>query len=110
MNNMYRFIDHYMEAAMKRELGITEARKQFASIVDEVKYRGDNYVILKRGEPAAAIVPMDVYRRWQEERERLFDVIREIQEQNQGADPDEVMAEVLQAQQEIRREKAEQQT
>ena len=107
---MYRFIDHYMEAAMKRELGVTEARKQFASIVDEVKYRGDNYVILKHGEPAAAIVPMDVYRRWQEERERLFDVIREIQEQNLDADPDEVMAEVLQAQQEIRREKAEQQT
>ena len=94
---------------MKRELGITEARKQFASIIDEVKYRGDNYVILKRGEPAAAIVPMDVYKRWQKERERLFDVIREIQEQSQGADPDEVMAEVLQAQQEIRRERAEQQ-
>ena len=94
---------------MEKELGITEARRQFSSIIDEVRYRGDNYVIVKHGEPAAAIVPISLYRKWQHERQELFNVIREIRERNQEADPDEVMQEVLKAQQAVRQARASQQ-
>ena len=94
---------------MEKELGVTDARRQFSSIIDEVRYRGDNYVIVKHGEPAAAIVPISLYRRWQHERQELFNVIREIRRRNQEADPDEVMQEVLEAQQAVRVAKASQQ-
>jgi len=88
---------------MERKLDITEARKQLANIVDRVSYRGENYVIVRHGQEAAAVVPMDVYRRWKAERSELFKVIREVQEANPGADPDQVMEEVLEVQQDIRR-------
>ena len=92
---------------MERRMGVTEARKQLARIVDEVKYKGENYIIIRHGQPAAAVVPMEVYRRWKQEREELFGVIREIQAANADADPDQVMKEVLEAQQSVRQIAAE---
>ena len=87
---------------MEKELGITEARKQFASLVEHVKYQGDSYVIVRRGKPAAALVPINIYDRWRKEREQLFEVISKIQEANPQVDPDQVMKDVLEAQQAIR--------
>ena len=95
------------EEEMEKELGITEARKQLARIIDAVKYEGDNYVIVRHGQPAAAIVPMEVYRQWKRERQELFDVIRRIQAANPDADPNQVMEEVLQAQQAVRQSSVE---
>ena len=92
---------------MERRLGITEARKQLAQIIDRVKYKGENYIIVRHGQEAAAVVPMDVYHRWKADREQLFKVIREVQTANPGADPDQVMREVLETQQSIRRSFAE---
>ena len=91
---------------MEKQLGVTEARKELARIIDEVKYKGSHYVIVRRGEPAAALVPMDVYLQWKREREELFDVIRKIQAANADADPDQVMQEVLEAQQAVRQARA----
>ncbi|MCG2769153.1 MAG: type II toxin-antitoxin system Phd/YefM family antitoxin [Anaerolineae bacterium] len=88
---------------MERRLGITEARKQLAHIVDRVKYEGENYVIVRHGQPAAVVVPMEVYRRWKEEREEMFGTIRKIQAANPNADPDQVMQDVLEAQSSLRR-------
>ena len=87
---------------MERKLGITEARKQLAGIVDRVTHKGENYIIIRHGEEAAAVVPIGMYRRWKAERQELFAIIREVQAANPKADPDEVMRDVLQAQQDIR--------
>ena len=91
---------------MERKLGITEARKQLADIVDGVTYKGDHYVIVRHGQEAAAVVPIEVYRRWKAEREELFAVIREVQVANPSADPDQVMQDVLEAQQAVRKSPA----
>ena len=87
---------------MERQLGISEARKQLAQMIDQVKYKGENYIIFKHGQPAAAVVPMEVYLQWKREREELFDVIRSIQATNADVDPDQVMQAVLEAQQAVR--------
>ena len=92
---------------MEKRLGISEARKQFATIIDEVKYKGENYVIIRRGEPAAAVVPIEVYEHWKEERQQLFETIRSVQKANEGADPQEVMEAVLEAQQAVRQSSVE---
>ena len=111
--NMYQLYDMYKccppgrENAVEQRLSVTEVRKQLANIIDRVKYEGEGYVIVRRGQAAAAVVPMDVYRRWKAEREELFTVIREVQAANPDADPDRVMTDVLQAQESIRRPLAE---
>jgi len=87
---------------MERVLGITEARQEFSNVVERVQYQGDSYIISRHGKPAAAVVPVEVYDSWKRQRKELFDVIRKIQEANRGADPDEVMQNVLQAQQAVR--------
>ena len=87
---------------MERVLGITEARQEFSNVVERVQHQGDSYIISRHGKPAAAVVPVEVYEGWKRQRKDLFDAIRKIQEANRGADPGEVMQDVLQAQQAVR--------
>jgi prevent-host-death family protein len=87
---------------MERRLGVTEARKEMARIIDSVQHGGESYVIVRHGQPAAAVVPMEVYRRIQQERDEIFETIRAIQTSNANVDPDQVMEQVLSAQQSLR--------
>jgi prevent-host-death family protein len=66
---------------MEKELGITEARGDFANIIEQVQYRGHTYIISRHGKPAAAVVPVKVYQRWKQERREFFDLIRHIQKE-----------------------------
>ncbi len=91
---------------MERKLGITEARAKFADLVEQVQYQGSTYIISRHGKPAAAVVPIQVYESWKRERKALFDAIRQIQEANKDADPEQVMRDVLEAQQAVRRSSA----
>jgi prevent-host-death family protein len=42
-----------------------EARKNFGKMLEEVHYRGDMFVIGRKGKPMAAIVPLSVLEEWQ---------------------------------------------
>lgn len=88
---------------MEKKLGVTKARDQFKAIVDEVQFQGDKYVIERHGKPAVAIVPIQVYENWKQQRRRLIELIEEVQEANDQFDPDEIMADVLEAQQAVRK-------
>ena len=66
---------------MEKVLGVTEARKKLSRIVDQVQYQRDTYLISRYGEPAAAVVPVEVYENWQRQREELFDHIRNLQKE-----------------------------
>ncbi len=90
---------------MERKLGVTEAREKFKDIVDQVQYRGDTYVISKHGKPAAAVVPVEVYENWKQERQAFFAALREIQSVNADVDPEQVWQDVLSAQQDLRASK-----
>jgi hypothetical protein len=48
------------------------------------------------------VVPFEIYENWKQHRQRLFHLIREVQAANPDADPDEVMQNVLEAQQAAR--------
>ena len=66
---------------MEKVLGVTEARKKFSNIVEQVQYQGDSYLISRYGKPAAAVVPVEVYENWQRQRAEFFDLIRDMQEE-----------------------------
>lgn len=87
---------------MEKQVGLTEARDRFSEIINEVYYQGDTYVISKQGKPAIAMVPLSVLQQWREYRVAMFNVIDEVQAQNKEADPDEVMQAVIEAQEAVR--------
>jgi len=64
---------------MEKVLGVTEARKKFSNIVEQVQHGGDTYLISRYGKPAAAVVPVEVYENWQRQREGFFDLVRSMQ-------------------------------
>lgn len=66
---------------MERMLGITKAREGFSHIIEQVQYRRDNYIISRHGKPAAAVVPIEVYENWKRQREELFDLFRQMQQE-----------------------------
>ena len=89
---------------MERMIGLTQARKQFSEMVNQVMYQRDTYVIEKQGKPAVAVVPLEVYDEWRRRRGRFFEMIREMQDQNLDVPADTVMQDVLDAQQAVRAE------
>jgi prevent-host-death family protein len=91
---------------MEKTIGVSEAREQFRTIVDEVQYQGDKYVISRHGKPAVAVVPIQVYQSWKQQRQRLLAMIEEVQAANPDADVEDVLRDVLEAQQAIRSQPA----
>ena len=72
---------------MEKIIGVTKARDEFRRIVDGVQYQGDKYVIQRHGKPAVAVVPIKVYENWKQQRNRLIELIGEVQAANPDADP-----------------------
>jgi prevent-host-death family protein len=91
---------------METTVGVTEAREKLSEIIESVQYRRDAYIINRHGKPAAAVVPVEVYESWKQRRKELFDLIRKFQASSGDADPDEVLREVLEAQQAVRSQKS----
>jgi len=87
---------------MEKRVGMTQVRQDLAHIVDDVKYRGRDYLIMRYGEPAAVIVPVDVYERWQRERETLSEALRDISAPGPNTRSDQIVSEFLAALQTVR--------
>lgn len=83
---------------MEKKLNITQVRDTFGDLVDEVQYQNNKLVITRHGKPAAALVPLHVYENWKSSRQRLFELIEQMQETSGEQDPDEVAALVQEAQ------------
>lgn len=73
---------------MEKELGVTQARENLSELVEQVQYQGDFYIISRHGKPAAAVVPIEVYENWKEQRRVFFESIRNMQAKA-DADPEE---------------------
>ncbi len=87
---------------METLVGVTKAREKLSEIVESVQYQNDAYIISRHGRPAAAVVPIEIYESWKRQRKELFTLIKQFQEASGEADPDEVMQDVLEAQQAVR--------
>ena len=72
---------------MEKKISVTRARYDFRRIVDEVQYQGDKYLISRHGKEAVALVPIHVYENWKQQRNRLYDLINEVQTANPDSSP-----------------------
>lgn len=43
---------------MRTDISATEAVRHFSELLNNIKYRGAQYTIVRAGEPAAALVPL----------------------------------------------------
>ena len=84
---------------MEKVLGITKAREEFSTIVEQVQHQGDTYVISRHGKPAAAVVPIQVYEEWKRQRNEFFEFIRQAQQQTDltPEEADQVATEAVRA-------------
>jgi prevent-host-death family protein len=87
---------------MEKTISVKKARDELSTIVDEVQFQGDKYVVHRHGKPAVAIVPIHIYENWKNQRSRLIEIMEEVHAANPDVDLDEVMRDVLEAQQAVR--------
>ncbi len=92
---------------MDRRLGVTEVRSRLGEIVDKVQYQGDTVVLEKNGKPAAALIPFALFEQFLRQRDAAYQVVRDVQEQNQDLDlsEDELLSFVDEAVHEVRANK-----
>ena len=82
---------------MRKTVSAMRARGRLGEILEEVYYRGDQYVIERSGKAMAAVVPVEQYEQWRREREAFFRSIDEIREGNAKASPEEIRRDVAAA-------------
>ena len=90
---------------MRKTISAVQARGKLGQILEEVYYRGDQYIIERAGKPMAAVVPIEQYERLERARERFFALVEKIQSRSQEADPEEVERDVLAVVEAIRKQR-----
>jgi prevent-host-death family protein len=73
------------------------ARGSLGQILEEVFYRGDQYVIQRSGKAMAAVVPVEQFEQWRKEREAFFSLVDEIRRRNKKAQPEEIQRDITAA-------------
>jgi prevent-host-death family protein len=80
-----------------KKVSALKARQNLGQLLEEVYYKGDQYVIERAGKPMAAVVPLWQLEEWQKRRERFFGAVEELQQQNQEVEPEVIEQEVRKA-------------
>ena len=60
------------------------ARQQLGRLLDDVKFRGSEYVIEKNGQPAAVIIPVERHRQYLQIRESDFKRVETLRAKLKG--------------------------
>jgi prevent-host-death family protein len=71
-----------------------KARKNLGQLLEEVYYKGDQYVIERAGRPMAAVVPIWQLEEWQKRRDRFFGMVEELRRKNKAVRPEVIEREV----------------
>jgi prevent-host-death family protein len=82
---------------MVKTVNALKARQNLGQLLEEVYYKGDQYVIERAGKPMAAVVPLWQLEEWQKRRAQFFAAVEEVQQQNQQVKPEIIEQEVREA-------------
>src|SRR5438445_11709298 len=83
--------------SMVKKVNALKARQNFGQILEEVYYKGDQFVIERAGKPMAAVVPLWQLEAWQKRREQFFAALEDVQERHQQVKPEVIEKEVREA-------------
>ena len=82
---------------MVRTVNALKVRKNLGRLLEEVYYKGDQYVIERAGRPMAAVVPVWQLKEWQERRARFFGMVAELRSKGTKRKPSAVERDVADA-------------
>jgi prevent-host-death family protein len=58
----------YWRFAMANKIGVAEAKKRLSELMGRVAYKGERFIVHRRGKPMVALVPVDDLARLEEEK------------------------------------------
>ncbi|MBI3962653.1 MAG: type II toxin-antitoxin system prevent-host-death family antitoxin [Deinococcus sp.] len=90
---------------MRREISAEKARVELGAVLEAVKFKGEHFIISRRGQPMAALVPVHVAEHYEESRRALVEMIEEVWERNRDKDPAGIEAAIDRAISEVRAER-----
>ncbi len=73
---------------MLKKISAQKARQNFGELMDEVRLRGDRYIVNRGEKPLVAVIPVEEYVAWEQARERLYTRIVQMRERNQEKESD----------------------
>lgn len=82
---------------MLKKISAQKARQRLGELMDEVRLRGDRYIVERGNRPMVAVIPVEEYVTWEKIRERLYEKVRQIRERNQGIDSEVLESEISEA-------------
>jgi prevent-host-death family protein len=82
---------------MVKKVTALKARKNLGELLEEVYYRGEQYVIERAGKPMAAIVPLWQLEAWLKRREEFFGMIDEVRQQQGNVAPEVIEQDLQEA-------------
>ncbi len=82
---------------MLKKVSAQKARQNFGELMDEVRLRGDRYIVNRGEKPLVAVIPVEEYLAWEQARERLYSRIVELRERNRNEDALQLENEIRQA-------------
>src|SRR3989338_7234129 len=82
---------------MTKKVNALKARKNLGQLLEEVFYKGDQYVIERAGRPMAAVVPVWQLEEWQKRRDRFFGMVEGLRRKNKAVKPEGIEREVKEA-------------
>ena len=82
---------------MLKRTSAQKARQRLGEMMDEVRLKGDTYIIERGNRPMVAVVPVEEYLSWEKSRERLYKKVRQIRARNKDAASETLENEVKEA-------------
>lgn len=82
---------------MIKKVSALKTRQNLGQLLEEVYYRGDQYIIERAGRPMAAVVPVWQLEEWRKRRERFFGMVEAVRQRNKRVKPDVMEREVEEA-------------
>lgn len=87
---------------MKRTVTAIDARRRLGELLESVYLRGDEVVIERAGKPMAVVIPAERYALLEQSRSRLFEIIDQVHQRNEGVPLAVISEEVDEAVREVR--------
>ena len=82
---------------MLKKISAMKVRQNLGQVMNEVALRGDDYVVERAGKPLVAIIPMEKYRRLQQDLDDFWQEVSSFQESVKDVDPKELDAAIEEA-------------
>ncbi len=91
---------------MLKTINALEARRNLGQLLEEVFYKGDQFVIQRAGKSMAVVISPSEYEAYRKQREKDMQVLDRIREKNKGAKSEEIEKDVQEAIEAVRTENA----